>query len=338
MSHWRYILFVLRIDLDEIPGTHARPYRGPTDHAEMTDLVNSWFEAAGLDERASVTAIDNDYRHLDNCDPVDDMVMIQAEDGHLVGYVRTTWWSVHDGPTRYLVLAHIHPDFFATALARRQMEAAMRRGREIAQTHESPTGRVFEGYTDNIEAFDLGSTYRDLGFNAVTFGVNMVRDLNELPDRPLPPALEVRPVTDDQLRQIWEADGEAFQDHWGSGDRSETEFEAFVDSPTRDNSLWRVAWDGDQVAGQVKSFIDEEENELLGRRRGYTEFISTGRPWRKQGVASALISQSLLALRERGMTEAALGVHGENPTGAYSLYESLGYSVTNEWTVWQLRF
>jgi ribosomal protein S18 acetylase RimI-like enzyme len=218
------------------------------------------------------------------------------------------------------------------------MEAAMRRCREVAAGHESPRGRVFEGYTDNVDDFDLGATYIELGFSPVTFGVNMVRGLGELPVRSLPPGVESRPVTDDQLRQIWEADGEAFKDHWGSGEQSESDFEAFVESPTRDNTLWRVAWDGDEVAGQVKSFIDEEENELMGRRRGYTEFISTGRRWRKQGVASALISESLLALRERGMTEAALGVHGENPTGALALYESLGFAVNNEWTAWQREF
>ena len=34
------------------------------------------------------------------------------------------------------------------------------------------------------------------------------------------------------------------------------------------------------------------------------------------------------------MTEAALGVHAENPTGAFRLYESLGFEVESEWVTW----
>lgn len=327
------------IDLTGMKGLTARSYRGERDHPAMVNLVNTWGEATGLDERVSRATIDNDYRHLTNCEPATDMVLVEDEDGSLAGYIRTEWWTVHDGPTRYAVIPHIHPDYFQTPLAQLEMQAAIARNQQIARGHDTPRGRVFEGYTDDIPGFDLARSYSELGFERVTFGANMVRSLlGDLPERSLPAGLELRPVTDAHLRQIWDADAEAFKDHWGSGERSESEFQSFVDSPLRDNSLWRVAWDGDEVAGQVKSFIDHEENDLLGRKRGYTEFISTNRSWRKQGVASALIYESLLALRERGMTEAALGVHGENPTGAYALYESLGYDVTHKWTAWQRPF
>lgn len=327
------------IDLSGMTGLRACSYRGEEDHSAMVDLVNAWGEVTGLDERVSVATMDNDYRHLTNCDPVHDMVLVTCADGTLAGYLRTAWWTVDDGPTRYAIIPHIHPDFFGTHLPQREMEAAIARCQHIARDHETPRGRVFEGYSDDIPGFDLGQVYRQLNFAPVTFGATMARPLHDdLPKRSLPTGLEIRPVTNEQLRQIWEAHCEAFRDHWGWGEQSEAEFEAFVDSPVRDNSLWRVAWDGDEVAGQVKSFIDHEENSLLGRKRGYTENIATSRTWRKQGVASALIYESLLALRDRGMTEAALGVHGENPTGAYALYESLAYSVTHKWTAWQLPF
>jgi mycothiol synthase len=53
--------------------------------------------------------------------------------------------------------------------------------------------------------------------------------------------------------------------------------------------------------------------------------ILTRRPWRGRGVASALIGRNLRLLAERGMTEAALGVDAENPTGALALYERVGF-------------
>ena len=35
------------------------------------------------------------------------------------------------------------------------------------------------------------------------------------------------------------------------------------------------------------------------------------------------------------MTEVALGVHTENPNGAYDLYASLGYEVVRTWTTYR---
>jgi mycothiol synthase len=42
-------------------------------------------------------------------------------------------------------------------------------------------------------------------------------------------------------------------------------------------------------------------------------------------VASALIARNLRLLRARGLTEAALTVDTENPTGALGLYERHGF-------------
>lgn len=181
--------------------------------------------------------------------------------------------------------------------------------------------------------------YEALGFHPATYGASMVMSLEgRLPEAELPPGLEMRPVTEDHLRTIWEADTEAFRDHWGFTEPTENDYRRFLGSPHRDIGLWRVAWDGDEVVGQVRSFINDDENRELGRRRGYTEDISTVRRWRKQGVASALICASLRALRERGMTEAALGVHSENPNGAYELYRKLGFEVENEWVAFHREF
>ncbi len=94
-----------------------------------------------------------------------------------------------------------------------------------------------------------------------------------------------------------------------------------------------MAWDGDEVAGQVKSYIDPDENAEFGRQaRATPRSISTARAWRRRGVARALIAASLRELAARGMEEAALSVHTENPNGAFQLYESMGYQVVRMFT------
>ncbi|MBP1632328.1 MAG: Acetyltransferase, partial [Acidobacteria bacterium] len=64
----------------------------------------------------------------------------------------------------------------------------------------------------------------------------------------------------------------------------------------------------------------------------YTESISVRRPYRRRGLARSLLVQSLHAVRERGMAEAALGVLTENLHGAFRLYESVGFRVVRRWT------
>jgi ribosomal protein S18 acetylase RimI-like enzyme len=94
--------------------------------------------------------------------------------------------------------------------------------------------------------------------------------------------------------------------------------------------LWKVAWKGDQVCGVVHNFLDEQENEMYNRKRGYTEDISVRREWRGKGVAKALIAESIRMFREMGMDHTWLSVDSENTSGAHRLYESMGYSVVED--------
>ncbi len=95
----------------------------------------------------------------------------------------------------------------------------------------------------------------------------------------------------------------------------------------RDETLWKIAWSGDTVVGQVKSFVNDEENTRRGYKRGWTEEISTHRDWRNRGIAGALLAMSLHELRDRGYEQAALGVDTQNPGGAFQLYTSLGFEL-----------
>ena len=49
----------------------------------------------------------------------------------------------------------------------------------------------------------------------------------------------------------------------------------------------------------MKSYVDTAQNEEYGRKRGYTEAISTSRRWRRRGVAKALIVESIRELAAR---------------------------------------
>ena len=172
-----------------------------------------------------------------------------------------------------------------------------------------------------------------MGYAPYRYHFEMRRPLADpIREAPLSAGLEVRAVTPEHHRPIWNADEESFRDHWDHAEPVEGDFERFFGDPDIDTSLWQIAWDGDQVAGLVINGIYPHENEQSGEKVGWLDSVATRRPWRGRGVAGALIARSLAVLRERGMEIAALGVDAENPTGALGLYESFGFRRVRSWT------
>ena len=169
--------------------------------------------------------------------------------------------------------------------------------------------------------------------NTVTYDGDPVTNWECVP--PLPDGLEVRPVTQADLPRIWDAMLEAFRDHHGGHDDSEAAFQRWTVDPVFDLSLVIIAFDGEEVAGGVQGWVDPDENEANGYRRGWTDPVFTRRPWRRRGLAHALLGRALLALRDRGMTSAQLGVDSENPYQALTLYERHRFKTVrtgSEWT------
>jgi ribosomal protein S18 acetylase RimI-like enzyme len=153
--------------------------------------------------------------------------------------------------------------------------------------------------------------------------------LDEIEVPPVPEGLEIRAIGSDHAsqKQLWDADVEAFVDHWGGFDASDAAFEAWLARPDHEPELWVVAWEGDEIAGAVVNAIYAAENQQFGRRRGWLESVFVRRAWRRRGLGAALVARAMVRLREAGMDEAMLGVDSDNPSGALALYERAGFEV-----------
>jgi ribosomal protein S18 acetylase RimI-like enzyme len=165
--------------------------------------------------------------------------------------------------------------------------------------------------------------------------------LEDIPDFPLPPGVEVRPAQPEHFRAIWTSIEEISVDEWGSQKLTENEYQAWqADKSHFQPELWQIAWDtaNELVAGHVLTFIDHLENAKFQRKRGYTEDIGVVRAWRRKGLARALIARSLRAQKEAGMLESALGVDSENPSGATRLYEACGFQVARQDAIYRKAF
>ncbi|TMB57729.1 MAG: GNAT family N-acetyltransferase [Chloroflexi bacterium] len=175
------------------------------------------------------------------------------------------------------------------------------------------------------------------GYEPVRYFFDMVRPtLDEIVVPPMPEGIEVRPADDPSLyRQLFDADADAFVDHWGGFTADDAAFAEWTQDPDFDPSLFVVGWDGDHVAGAVFNKIEARENEELNRKRGLLDSVFVRRPWRRRGLAAALVARSLVQLRERGMTSAWLGVDADNPTSALGVYERAGFAVDRRSTAYR---
>jgi ribosomal protein S18 acetylase RimI-like enzyme len=310
--------------LPDIPGLLLRHLRAPDDYPPMNAIANATRFATGLDFTTTDDQLREYYEHPRDFDAKRDVAIVEI-DGRMVGYVRSGSHQEVSGPRVYEILPFLDPTVATDQLLPLMLTAMEDHVRELAAT--DPDGdKVLQTFGGDA-APDREQIVIDAGYEAVRFSYSMVRPhLDDLPDAPLPQGLEIREVVPEHLAAIWAADQEAFRDAWGFGQATESDYQRFLDDPVQsDTSLWRIAWDGDQVAGQVRSYINPVENERFGRLRGYTESISVRRPWRRRGLARALIAASFPLLRARGMSEAALGVDTENHSGALRVYEGCGF-------------
>lgn len=311
-------------DAPAIPGLTFRRFRGPEDYPHMLAVINRSKAADGVERSDTLEDMANNYAHLENCDPFTDLLIAEVN-AQVIAYNRVFWYEQYDGIRAYTTFGFMLPEWRRRRIGTAMFNHSERRLREIAATHPNDKPRFFQGSADEGEKGVIG-LLENAGYKPIRYGFSMTRDLSEpFPDAPMPEGLEIRPAEREHLRAIFDADMEAFRDHWGFAPPSENRFDGWINQHGFDPSLFKVAWDGDQVAGAVQNFVNKEENEEYNRKRGYTEGIFTRRPWRKRGLAKSLIVQSMKMFKEMGMTETALGVDSENLSGALRLYQSCGY-------------
>ncbi len=318
-----------------ISGLTFRHFRGEEDFPEMLATIHAAKLGDGTERSESLADIRQNYAHMHNCDPFRD-VLIAEVNGSMAAYSRVWWFIDETSKLRiYNSFGFVRPEWRNQGLGRAMLHYNQDLLRAIAGDHPRDMERFFESGCDDCEKGAEALLISD-GYQAVRHGFSMVRpDLENIPDCPLPEGLEVRPVLPEHYRAIWYADQEAFRDHWGFVEATEEDYQGWISHRFFQPDLWMIAWDGEQVAGQVKSYIDAQENTEYRRLRGYTEAISTRKPWRKRGVAHALIARSLALLKEKGMQEAALGVDTQNLSGALHVYEDMGFRVVRRQSIYR---
>jgi mycothiol synthase len=307
-----------------------RAYRGPADHPAMTRVSAAVRAFNGDRELGTVADMDNHYAHIDHADLARDCALIEL-DGRVVAYGRTSWEQLTNGERQVAGLLFIEPGARGGGAEELILGHALARASELLpEIGRERTTRMIVYVTGRHP--ELRLAVENVRFRRVRRSAQLVRPtLDDIPDLPVPPPFEVRPIDPGDRamhRRVYDADARAFADSHGQQAPSDAGFEQFIGWPSFNPRLWRVAFDGDRIAGQILSYVEDKEpgQPIVG----WTEAISVQPEYRRRGLARALLAESLRAVRDAGATVGALGVDTQNPNEALTLYEGLGFRIVSE--------
>jgi len=138
---------------------------------------------------------------------------------------------------------------------------------------------------------------------------------------------DMRPHVEDEV--LCAADNDAFAEHFLNFPVALDVWRAWVYGHAElDPTLWIVAWDGDEVVGQVAA--------LPVGAGASVETVMVRKPWRGRGLGLAMLLEVFARLHERGRDDVSLWVDAENATGAVRLYQAAGMHVWRHAGVFKL--
>jgi GNAT superfamily N-acetyltransferase len=256
---------------------------------------------------------------------------VLTPDGQLIGLIEV--WDLANPPVKIWVWGRVHPDFEGLGIGTMLMEWAEERARQAIT-------RVPDG-VQVIMQTDVISTYEPAHhlFNKLDMEQNrhfwrMVIDLaDDIPQPVWPKGITLRTFSDmNDLHAVYKAVDDAFQDHWGYTPREESEalerWQHYIETDEAfDPALWFLAMEGDEIAAisLCRSKITDDPE------MGFVDTLGVCRPWRRQGLALALLHHSFTEFKRRGRKRAGLGVDAGSLTGATKLYEKAGMHVDRQY-------
>jgi ribosomal protein S18 acetylase RimI-like enzyme len=172
--------------------------------------------------------------------------------------------------------------------------------------------------------------FESLQFEIARYFVDMVRPLADpIADAALPSGVRIATWDTPWLRGAWETHCEAFADHWGSIPPTWVDWQHRAEGPGFRPELSLVAIADDQVVAFSIAGVFPHDWDTRGRKEGWIETLATRRAWRRLGLASALITESMRRFLAAGLDHAALDVDTGNLSGAFGLYTRLGFVETD---------
>lgn len=245
----------------------------------------------------------------------------------VVGYQE--YWNIRPPWVNIFAFGRVHPDYEKRGIGTAMLHMVENRARQDFDK-APPDARIFLSTGINHVNDRAKALLENEGYSLIRHFWRMKIDMDQPPAAPVwPEGITVRthiPGQDD--RAVHAALDEAFEDHWGHTPFPFEHFETFMlKDPKFDPTLWFLAMDGDQIAGLSLCRWEMPEDPQMA----WVDDLGVRRPWRRRGVARALLLHSFNEFYRRGKRRAGLGVDSQSLTGATRLYEGAGMHPDRQW-------
>jgi len=292
----------------------------PSEAAAVQAVLDAAETADTGEPRRHANDVANDWKSP-RCRPERDWWEAAAPDGAIVA----VGWVWPETVADLTGDHYVHPDHRGRGLGETMLDLVESTAAELAA--QDAALRRLTVWSEDFDTERRASLDRR-GFVVTRQWFEMEIDLSrELPDPVWPAGIVARRLREGIDEQaVYQADQEAFVEHHLFEPIEYSEWRLYqLESQTADPTLWRLAWDGDDLAGFAISFETD--------RGALIDDLAVRKPWRGRGVAHGLLLTSFVALRDRGQRVARLYVDAQNVTNAVRVYESAGMHVSRRFDV-----
>jgi mycothiol synthase len=288
------------------------------DAAAVADLINAVEAHAAGHAHATATGVTEFITQLVR-DPERNTRLVHHGDGELVAAAMLTTPS--PGATVIRLGGGVHPRWRSRGLGRELLGWQLARAQEI---HRSVAPEAaWEVHAGALVADEQTTRLFDrFEMTPVRYWFDMVAPTAGAPAVDVPDGLRVVHYAPEHEVALHGAHMEAFADHWRFEQRPVENWAPLtVRSERFAPELSLLLLDGDAIAGYLLTYHDPDPQRL------YIGQVGVRKPWRRRGLAAALLTDALSAAAAAGKTHAALEVDAASPTGAVGVYERAGFTV-----------
>ncbi len=257
---------------------------------------------------------------------LDQDVMVAEHESHVIGVGYTYFLPSETKEERCYIFGTTKPQFRGNGIGTAVMQWATEHGESLLRS----TNRTIPKYLrSDMSATNstAGSLFQSFNMSPVRWNDDLIIDLANSPEVFTAIGYSIVTWVSSRDEEARIAKNQAFMDHWGSTPTSEEGWEQLVHGSTArlDQSFFALD-QNEKIIGVLLSHRYESDDEVLGKRIGWIDKLATLSEHRKKSVGKSLITHALAAYKRDGLTHGALDVDTENPTGAYGLYTSVGFS------------
>lgn len=294
----------------------------PTDLPALCALLNAGNRADGIPEVVSEQEL---AESISDFGDISSDIRLAVVGDELVGGVRTLYIPSDELWERCYLFGVVLPAYRGQGIGRELMRWAIDRGTEQLRSSQNDLPKYLRVDAENGD----DARYRffeRLGFREVRQFQELLRPLTDLPPPHEVSGVRIVAWPDDRDDEILTVKNIAFADHWGSTPMPSHHWNTMVRGFGNLVEHSFIALDeNDRVVGYSLNHRYSADDEITGRRVAWIDNLGTLPEWRGRGVATALITRSLHAFANAGMTHASLGVDKDSLTGATRLYKALGF-------------